>query len=125
MLTNPSMTDVKAKAYIDTIVGFVTPRIVVQFDLAQLYTSIKEVDMNKYLSVYPNPASSIVNVQFTGTGNITSLRVIDIAGRTLVNTQSINNNKYVVDATQLAKGVYFIDASLSNGSTARQRFVVQ
>ena len=125
MLTNPSMSASKAKAYIDTIVGFVTPRIVVQFDLAQLYSSVEEVDMNKYLSVFPNPASSVVNIQFTGAGNITSVRVIDIAGRTLINAQSVNNNKYAVDATQLAKGVYFIDASLSNGSTARQRFVVQ
>jgi alpha/beta superfamily hydrolase len=33
MLTNPDMSATKAKAYIDTIVGFINPRIVVQFDL--------------------------------------------------------------------------------------------
>jgi len=34
MLTNPNMSDVKAKAYIDTIAKFVAPRMAVQFNLA-------------------------------------------------------------------------------------------
>jgi hypothetical protein len=125
MITNPTMSDTKAKAYIDTIVGFVTPRIMVQFDLANPYTSVKEVNMNQFLNVFPNPASDVVNVHFAGNAAITAVRVMDITGRVLVNTTGLNVNKYTIDASALNTGVYFMDAQLSNGASARQRFVVQ
>lgn len=125
MLTNPTMSAAKAKAYIDTIVGFISPRIMVQFDLANPYTSVKEVNMNQFLNVFPNPASDVVNVHFAGNATITGVRVLDITGRVLVNTTGLNVNKYTLDASALNKGVYFMDAQLSNGASARQRFVVQ
>jgi len=53
MLTNPNMSDVKGKAYLDTIAKFVAPRIAVQFDLTG------SVGLNNFDLVAPAMGSSI------------------------------------------------------------------
>ncbi|OYU95467.1 MAG: hypothetical protein CFE21_10005 [Bacteroidetes bacterium B1(2017)] len=53
MLTNPNMSDIKAKAYCDTVVKFVTPRIAMQLDLTGYAT------LNPFALVYPANNASI------------------------------------------------------------------
>ena len=62
-LTNPLMSAAKGRAYIDTVVNFVAPRIAVQFNLVD-WVSVKEVaSLSSKMNLYPNPASSVINIE--------------------------------------------------------------
>lgn len=67
MLTNPDMSAAKAKAYIDTIVGFVNPRIVAQFDL-DVAGTIDPLAAGNLISPANNAAITVYN---DSTRNIT------------------------------------------------------
>lgn len=54
MLSNPNMSDVKAKAYIDTIARFVAPRMAIQFNLAGTAT------LNNFDLVAPAKGASVI-----------------------------------------------------------------
>ncbi|MCG9880717.1 MAG: T9SS type A sorting domain-containing protein, partial [Bacteroidia bacterium] len=54
MLTNPNMSDAKAKAYLDTIARFVAPRMAVQFDLTGNAT------LNNFDLVAPASGASLI-----------------------------------------------------------------
>ena len=56
------------------------------------------------VSVYPNPASEIVNILNDSDLNITSVEIIDLTGRMVLSTESCNN----IDVTMLPEGQYFV-----------------
>ena len=66
MLTNPFMSAARARAYIDTIVGFVNPRIVAQFDL-----DAKGADSIAVGSLIAPSNNAAVSVTNDSTKNIT------------------------------------------------------
>lgn len=81
--------------------------------------SISEASAEIGMSVYPNPASGLVNVSFEGKGGDYSLEILDISGRTVA-TKTVSG---VSGATQvemsiadLQAGNYFV--KISQGSAA-------
>lgn len=123
MLTNPNMSAAKAKAYVDTIVNFIAPRIAAQFDLA-IFTGIKEVaDYNNVVSVYPNPTKGFVNIELPVA--IQSVSVVDITGKTIISAEEINNQQYSANLGGLNSGLYFVKVTAKDGKTAVKRIVVQ
>lgn len=90
--------------------------------------SVEENEMNLNLSVFPNPATDVVNVKF---GNAVAdanvqLTVIDVAGRSVINKQYnvANAENYVsVNTADLANGTYFFKVSV-NGQAVKSIPVV-
>jgi acetyl esterase/lipase len=125
-LTNPLMSDVKGKAYMDTVVNFVAPRIAAQFDLA-VFTGISEVNAlaNANVSVYPNPAQSFIGVNVVNNGIISSVSLMDITGRTLVAENALNTHSYKIENHNLNAGIYFMRISLKDGGIATKKIVVE
>jgi hypothetical protein len=71
------------------------------------------VSDNAKFSVYPNPASEIINVDFESvTKEDVQLQLTDMSGRTLI-TKSVNSiegfNHHTLDISKLAKGVYMLN----------------
>lgn len=79
--------------------------------------------------IYPNPATSVINIQFNsvekGTGFIT---VYDISGKS-VKKISINKQidlyQHTLDVSELTKGIYYIDVNLNNKKGSLTQFVKQ
>ena len=73
------------------------------------------------IKLYPNPAKDQLNIEGLNTSNISTIFVLDVAGRTLqkFTTQS---TKYQLNIGALAKGAYIIKVKDGNG-TATQKFV--
>lgn len=123
-LTNPLMSAAKGRAYIDTVVNFVAPRIAVQFDLVS-YTPVglkEEVSLNNVLSVYPNPAKSELNVSLPVA--INSVSIIDMMGREVMTT-AVKSNTTKLDVSALHQGLYFVNVKAVDGRTAVKRIVVE
>ncbi len=92
-----------------------------------LITGVNQYD-NVEINVYPNPASTYVNVEVAADeAQQFNAKVVDMMGKT-VYTDNFNHNGgtelYTIPVNDLAKGVYFLHLDNSNGSTV-QKFIVK
>lgn len=129
MKTNPDMSAAKAKTYIDTIQGFLIPRIVIALNLPGVETfpsGVKEMaNVSQYLTVYPNPANDVININLdTKAGLASGYKIVDITGRTLVNEKAQGNN-ISVQAMGINPGLYFVYLTLKDGNVATKRVIVK
>jgi hypothetical protein len=130
ILTNPDMSAAKAKAYIDTIQQFLIPRIVVALNLPGKETftnvSVKEIaNLSKFLSVYPNPANDVLNINLdAAAGIIATYQLVDVTGRLLLNGNA-ENNAFSLNVDGVNPGLYFVNITLKDGSVATKRVVIQ
>lgn len=89
-------------------------------------TGIAKVGNNvKNLSVYPNPASDIMNVLFDVETAGTTITVTDLAGKTMLEELVAGNGfkNHAINVNNLAKGIYLLN--VTNGdSRAVQKIVV-
>ena len=76
------------------------------------------------LSVYPNPTSSVVNVQLPQSVSEAALYISDINGK-VVHEQTLNSNKVVpLDVSKLEEGVYILRV-FSDGNQWQERIIKQ
>ena len=70
-------------------------------------TTLDDIEINteSSVSVYPNPTTGIVNINYNKT--IHNIYVSDISGRTVL-TKTINDNSTRINLKNMEKGVYFI-----------------
>ncbi|MFM8432978.1 MAG: T9SS type A sorting domain-containing protein [Bacteroidota bacterium] len=121
--TNPDMSKAKAMAYIDTIQGYLNPRIV---QCLGLNTGINDWDaVAKAISVYPNPTAGEFNVDLSSISDkVNSLQVMDINGRIIQNIRIEENAVYTFRGLDLARGLYTVKIGFETGSVTR-KLVVQ
>lgn len=115
---NPQMSPSYGRTYQDTILGYVTPRMVNTMNIV----SNEEFALNASIDLYPNPAtkSLILNVSDAAL-SLQSYQIIDATARVVLNgTLESGNN--VLNVESLNSGVYFIKVQTNEGE-AVQRFV--
>lgn len=120
MLTNPNMSAAKGKAYIDTVVNFVAPRIAVQFSLVN-YPSVgvkEEVTLTNQLTVFPNPAKTELNISLPVA--ISTVSIVDMTGREVLKSTSAK-----LDVSALKQGLYFVNVTAVDGRSAVKRIVIE
>lgn len=80
-------------------------------------TGIGSTPFFQGLSIYPNPFSSVLNINTSAVGGIkTSLSIFDMAGRA-VWKQEITEEKTSMELNNLERGVYFIELVAGDGKT--------
>lgn len=120
LLTNPDMSKAKALAYIDSIQGYLAPRIICALQLGGCqYIGVEENNAQETVLVYPNPSTGIFTVSgFENGNNIRNIRMADLAGRTLINEFNLNTSKLTIDGNTFASGIYFLNIDLDKGSVS-------
>ena len=98
-----------------------------EFEYYGICNGINQFD-NTEINVYPNPATSFVNVEvISDEAQQFSAKVVDMTGKT-VYTDQINHfggsSLYKLPVNNLSKGVYFLHLNSENGSTV-QKIVVR
>ncbi len=112
--SNPDMSSLKSRTYIDTILGYMCPRLALingDIDLSLLNT--KEILPSNAAQVYPNPANNLVNITVDAIYEVKSITITDVTGR-IVRTES-PSNKVAVNLDTLKAGYYFVNISTSVG----------
>lgn len=125
---NPSASQSKAMLYIDTIMGYSTPRLyrLLVDNSYQGTTGIYEPKGNVEMQVYPNPASGVVNVFGNSLQQpISTIQLFDISGRLTMELNNINAHYKAIDLSQMHRGLYLLTVKLSNGESATQRLVIE
>jgi len=116
----PWATDDTLLIQLDTFVAnFLAPIVCTQM----LATGISDLNPTAALSVYPNPASTVVTVK-GGTG-IQSLKLLDQLGRTVWADDKVNALQTEVPVGVLAPGIYYLLATFSNSEQVVRKIVKQ
>ena len=89
-LSNPLMSKARALRYIDTLQGYLAPRIAVSLGLTAS-VGVKNLDLSSVVKVYPVPASDFVTISNTSTHAMQHITLRDINGRTLATKAVIGN----------------------------------
>ena len=124
---NPDMSAAKGKAYIDTIQGYVAPRLVCALNLPGCTPNpagINEKNATSLVNIFPNPATS--EIHFASKSNtIQTVELVDITGRMVKQVVGLTTNDYTVQLTGLNSGLYFAKVKLNKGGVITKRIVVQ
>jgi len=120
LASNPDMSPVKARAYIDTVMAYLNPRIVCALELGPCsLVSIPENDpIAAGVELYPNPANDRFTV-ISSAAAIRNFEMFDINGR-LVRASSVNSDRVVIERQGLDAGVYFVQLQYAQGSVTRR-----
>lgn len=86
-------------------------------DCQNLENGISEVEVNKSVSIYPNPATTVLNVVAEGYNTI---EVINLLGQTVYTCNATNSTQ--INVNSLRNGVYFVRVNGENGTTT-QKFI--
>ncbi len=84
-----------------------------------LPTSINNINNNIAVHVYPNPATSQIQIQADGQ-RLQGAVIYNINGQKVAYAETLDENR--MDISSLAPGIYFIDVKV-NGLTAKARFI--
>lgn len=80
---------------------------------------------NKHISIYPNPASDIFNVEITGLRNISGVITIrDITGQ-IIYKKTVDSNNFTVNLSNCNAGVYLIDINTEETNLTKKIILVK
>lgn len=94
-------------------------------ELTQWPTAIEAVATGNF-EVYPNPATSYINISAAAGEHLKTILISDLTGRIIKNisTGNASINEYHVDMSNLPKGMYLVQCTFASG-TATKKIVLQ
>ncbi len=114
--SSPTASAERARAYIDTIVGYFAPRAFLALGLDSISTSIPSLDNRDVgLTVSPNPSPEIVRIQTNTDYQMRTVRVIDLSGRTVAQYDRVNNSYFEFYHQDLPRGMYVMEVTFDEG----------
>ena len=73
------------------------------------------------INMYPNPAYDVVNFSLKN-GDANEIRIIDIYGKTVVNS-SVSSNNFNINLRRLTKGIYFVQFLNNDKVTTTKKLI--
>ena len=82
--------------------------------------AVNQATATNVFSVYPNPATNVINVQNTGSAGITGVTMTDLNGRVVKQStfEAVSNTQ--ININDLSSGVYMMKISSNEGSTIKK-----
>lgn len=123
LATNPDMSKNKALTYIDTIQGYIQPRIMRSMQIGNweaLGTEELVVNNNNF-SVFPNPTSNVFTIQSDDA--IERVEMIDLTGRVVL-SREVGVNNITLNVNDMPTGVYLVQVTQA-GKSYVERLVIE
>lgn len=118
LLTNPDMRKAKALAYIDTIQNYLNPRI---DQCLGLTTGVSNIDLNRAVEVYPNPAVAEFYVMLNEVASeVKSITLSDITGKTVMTRTGSMSLRERFETKDLTSGIYMLNIRTDKGSAVKR-----
>ena len=80
--------------------------------MVNICTGVNSLNDEDQFSIFPNPAKNILNV--VGLENVKQVSLLDVTGKAVYNSTIIENNKLMIDLTNVSKGMYFLQVQTEN-----------
>ena len=122
VLSNPGMGPDKGLAYIDTVQGYLQPRVVLALDLAVGIGEIPEVQTA--MKLYPNPSTAGSVVIENEKAQMSEIIFMDAIGRVVFSTE-VNGYQYRLDHTGWKTGMYFVTVMFSEGGQLTKKLIIK
>ena len=109
--SNPDMSPEKGLAYLDTIQGYLMPRVMCALDLPENWCE-DVVDVEELtsasLDVYPNPTNGQVTI--IAASQIDQMTIYNVVGEVVQNVSAPQSSQIVVDLSKYPSGMYIVTA---------------
>ncbi len=95
------------------------------FKLSDVITDVKEEQIFKNISIYPNPTNTLLTYE---TNNITSIvqqSIVDLSGKVIINNNTYLTTSNTINVSKLQSGVYFLQLTDMNDVKYSKKFVVE
>jgi hypothetical protein len=123
---NPDQSAAKGRKYIDSIQGYLCPRLVCALNLPGCKpNSIKEYGDQSTVNVYPNPSTTEINFSVEGTNTIKNIRLYSITGSLLLNVNELNTPNYKINRQTLPSGLYFVTIDLKDKASITKKVILE
>lgn len=96
--------------------------IIRAYALTENTTAIENVNDNVNISVYPNPVTDILNVNFGYLTNNTTVRIIDISGQVLYSQTVTNQTESSINVDNFNNGIYLLQI-IENNQVQSVKFI--
>jgi hypothetical protein len=131
---DPTLNRATGMAYIDTVMGFITPRMVCALNLLGVNScpsattcptgpvdGIDDKLMSQTFKVYPNPASvALIVSNNIASKPITSVEVFDLMGRKTYSEENLSTHNHTITRNGLADGLYLINIRTEDGLVVKK-----
>jgi len=119
LASNPDMSVTKGMAYIDTLQGYVCPRM---FRSLGLNVGINETELlNRSVKLFPNPSRGNFRIAVdAAVVHLESIEVSDLTGRVVRTLMGDGSFIYEIDRGNLAAGSYIAKMKFSNGEVTKR-----
>ncbi len=117
----PAIADLNSDGLIDMVVGNLAGGLRYY---TKLVVNLSEQLPDPVFSCYPNPASSVINVEFQNASvTLRTIKVIDVLGRNVI-TWNATSRKVQLDVSALMSGTYVITAE-EGGKSITQKIIIK
>lgn len=118
--SNPNFSAAKGRAMIDTVMGYMNPRIVCALDLGPCsLVGLPESDpVNAGVELFPNPATTEVSIT-SAEADILGYELYDVNGRR-VRAENVNARRFTLERNGLVAGAYFLQLTFDRGNVVRK-----
>ncbi len=91
------------------------------------YSNIVTVRFNEKIgfSVYPNPASTSLTLEYAATFKNGMINIIDAAGKRVLSKKVVELNKTILNVSSLQSGVYVVEINNEKGEKLQQKIVIE
>ena len=121
---NPGANHTIGNLYIDTIMGYTTPRLYKMF-VDPTFTSVKDIRGNTQISLQPNPASSSFSIMTSlNEQAISGISISELTGRSVKEIAATEGTKDI-DVSYLSNGIYLITIKIADGSMVTRKLTIK
>ncbi|MFL5764330.1 MAG: PKD domain-containing protein [Bacteroidia bacterium] len=93
-------------------------------DMANILTGIDENALDNSVSVYPNPATDLINITVSGK-EVKSMTISNAIGQIVYSSQTPFTNTTVIDAGTFAEGIYTLSCKTNEGTVIKKISIVR
>jgi len=91
-------------------------------DFTMNLTGINDIPSNYSVSVYPNPANSVVNI--ASDYDMKNVTLVNYVGQTIY-TAPVTGNSYQINVSNYVTGMYFVRIETTDGSVITKRVTIE
>ena len=120
LLGNPNMSVANGNLYLDTVQGYLNPRMYLTLGLGTAL-SVNEL-IAQTTEIYPNPANNVLNI-VSYTVGIENINIYNLNGQLVLNKE-VNNNQKTLNISSLESGIYIVDI-LSENTSVKRKLIIE
>jgi hypothetical protein len=122
--SNPTMSKTKSNLYLDSMMGYLNPRIVYCLNLSGTPINSVEgiVNDEQAITIFPNPSAGNFEINSLRQP-IRSVVIKDITGRVVRQIDEVNGKAVEIKENTIPKGVYFVTVNTDAGRVIKKIIV--